>query len=184
MGTSIGAKKRWANATEEQRRTMGRRTADDPVEFFRRVNKNGPVMPHMSTPCWLWTGVTRGGYGRFRIKGKFFNAHVRAFEMEHGPLSPDEKVLHHCDNPTCVRHDHLFKGSQHDNVRDAMDKGRRRYRGLPGEDNAAAKLSDRAVAALRANPPARHEKANRAKELSVTHRTLNKILQRTRRRIR
>lgn len=134
-GTSTGAKKRWSQATEEKRRKMGRRTADDPQEFFRRVNRNGPVMPGMRTPCHVWVGASRGGYGRFRIKGKFYNAHVHSFEMKHGPLKTGEKVLHRCDNPPCVRDDHLFKGSQKDNVHDSVQKGRHKNPVMHGPDH-------------------------------------------------
>lgn len=136
-GTSLGAKKRWANATEAQKKLMGRRTADDPKEFARRVNRNGPVMPGMKTRCWIWTGVKRGGYGRYSIKGKLFNAHVRALEMATGPLLPGEKVLHRCDNPPCVRPGHLFRGTQADNVADSVSKGRHRNPVMFGPDNPA-----------------------------------------------
>lgn len=175
-GTSAGARRRWANATEEQKRAMGRRTADDPTEFYRRVNKLGPKMPHMKTRCWLWTGSTRGGYGRFRIKGKFFNAHVHAFEMAHGPLGRSKRVCHHCDNRACVRHDHLFRGTQHDNILDAVSKGRHKNPVLSGEHNPASRLTRKQVEELRRNPPARGEAERRAKALGISRGHLSRLL--------
>jgi hypothetical protein len=175
-GTSESARRRWANATEEQRRMMGRRTADDPEEFWRRVNKNGPRHPKLKTRCWLWTGGTRGGYGRFRIKGKFFSAHVRSLEMANGPLSHGKKALHHCDNPTCVRPEHLFEGTQHENILDSAKKGRHKNPVHRGESNPNAKVSEKDVTLLRSNPPSSAEKPIVARRLGITVHSLNRIL--------
>lgn len=61
-------------------------------------------------------------------------------------------MLHHCDNPPCVRPDHLFEGTHADNVADCIEKGRRR-RGKPnpvkGERHYNAKLTDKQVDILR-----------------------------------
>lgn len=48
----------------------------------------------------------------------------RVYKMRHGPLSPERMVLHKCDNPYCIADEHLFVGSQLDNMRDAAAKGR------------------------------------------------------------
>ena len=81
--------------------------------------------------CWLWTGAKTGvGYGSFRGKG----AHRVSWERHHGRAVPGRKmVLHRCDNRACVNPDHLFLGSQLDNVRDMMAKGRGRGRGSYAE---------------------------------------------------
>jgi HNH endonuclease len=76
--------------------------------------------------CWLWTGkITKDGYGQFTywdgVKVRTVLAHRFAF----GPVPDDVKVLHKCDNPPCCRDDHLFSGTQADNVRDCEQKGRR-----------------------------------------------------------
>lgn len=93
-------------------------TPKDIERFWAKVEK---------TPgCWLWTGRTSPeGYGRFSL-GKRGDglAHRIAFELVHGPLLPGIKVLHSCDTPPCVRDDHLFAGTQKDNVLDAVQKGR------------------------------------------------------------
>lgn len=78
--------------------------------------------------CWPWVGPWVGGkgfpYGHMRIKGKMFKAHRLMYEYFYG-VSPGElKVLHRCDNPKCVRPSHLFLGTQKDNVRDCIAKGR------------------------------------------------------------
>lgn len=98
--------------------------------FFSYVEKDGPVPPHCPDlgPCWLWTGATnQDGYGVFRVARSLVRAHRLAWRLAHGRSAPsDRKVLHHCDNPPCVRPSHLWVGSQQDNLRDASAKGRTR----------------------------------------------------------
>jgi len=72
--------------------------------------------------CREWQGSTNMyGYGRF---AKATLAHRWVFEHFNGPLLPEERVLHHCDNPPCLEPSHLFKGTQHDNILDMISKGR------------------------------------------------------------
>jgi hypothetical protein len=92
------------------------------------AGKPQPVAPRfwakvkVTEYCWLWTGALRNGYGRFGSP-PYRYAHRVAWELTNG--SPgDLKVLHKCDNPKCVRPDHLFLGTQRDNIRDRAQKGR------------------------------------------------------------
>lgn len=76
--------------------------------------------------CWVWTGKTgHNGYGELFIRNSKFRAHRLAYSMERGPVPVDHLVCHRCDNPLCVRPDHLFLGTNQDNIRDCMAKGRR-----------------------------------------------------------
>lgn len=71
--------------------------------------------------CWEWTGSkSRKGYGQFN-EGR---AHRVSWEMHNGPIPEGMFVCHHCDNPPCVRPDHLFIGDNAANMRDAFAKGR------------------------------------------------------------
>lgn len=95
------------------------------------AGKPQPVAPRFwskvqkTDGCWFWTGARRNGYGRFGGTKPYRYAHRVAWELTHGPLeSPAVKVCHHCDNTLCVRPDHLFIGSQADNVKDRAAKGR------------------------------------------------------------
>lgn len=83
--------------------------------------------------CWLWQGsVSPNGYGRLTVDGEVVGAHRFAFELTSGAAVPDGfYVCHRCDNPTCVRPDHLFLGTPKDNVDDMIAKGRQRLTGRP-----------------------------------------------------
>ena len=75
--------------------------------------------------CWLWTHKkTLGGYGRFSLNGKCYMAHRFAWALTCGPIPDELLVLHKCDNPPCVRLDHLFLGTHRDNVLDMLEKKR------------------------------------------------------------
>lgn len=78
--------------------------------------------------CWEWTGgTTQFGYGAFRKDGRIqVNAHRYAWELTYGPVPVGLYVLHRCDNPKCLRPDHLFLGTHLENMADARAKGRTR----------------------------------------------------------
>ena len=76
--------------------------------------------------CWLWCAGRFGpGYGSFYVPGSHrYLAHRAAWELTNGPIPPGVWVLHRCDNPSCVRPDHLWLGVHRDNMRDMVRKGR------------------------------------------------------------
>jgi hypothetical protein len=87
-----------------------------------------------SDGCWEWTGWrTPKGYGALSVGGKKVRAHRFAYELCVGPIPPTLIICHHCDNPACVRPDHLFCGTYADNNRDMLQKGR----GATGDRNGA-----------------------------------------------
>lgn len=100
------------------------------------------------TGCWLWQLSTRKKYGRFFRKGKMKSAHVEAYELWRGPVPEGMKVLHNCDTPPCCNPEHLFLGSQGQNVADMDAKGRRRV-GV-GSRARQAKLVEADIPIIRA----------------------------------
>lgn len=98
-----------------------------------------------SDGCWEWTGhrvgqVGRNNYGEMALPGQRHNgirAHRFSWELHYGPIPDGLWVLHRCDNPPCVRPDHLFLGTRADNLADMVAKGR----ATVGERSALAKLT-------------------------------------------
>ena len=94
----------------------------DPVAlFWAKVRKSDDP-----DGCWEWMGHTTRGYGRHWAHGKAVQAHRFSYELHYDPIPDGLEALHSCDNPRCCRPDHIFLGTQADNVHDAQNKGRRR----------------------------------------------------------
>lgn len=75
--------------------------------------------------CWEWQGSTSGrGYGCMVPQKKKVLAHRFSYQLHCGSIPPGVLVCHHCDNPKCVRPDHLFLGTINDNNQDKKNKGR------------------------------------------------------------
>jgi hypothetical protein len=102
--------------------------------------------------CWAWNGgrTAPGLYGVTAWEGRRTTAHRVAFELTHGRQPPPGWVVRHrCDNPQCVRPDHLEEGTVADNSRDAVERGRMPQKLTPDEVRAirASTGSTRAVGA-------------------------------------
>jgi hypothetical protein len=78
-----------------------------------------------TTGCWVWQKSTySGGYGAIGDDGKIKLAHRVAYESLVGPIPSGAHVLHTCDNRLCVNPAHLYTGTNAQNVKDAIDRGR------------------------------------------------------------
>lgn len=116
--------------------------------FWKKVQK--------TNDCWLWTAtkITSGlPYGMIGVNGTNKLAHRISYELTYGPIPEGMNVLHRCDNPSCVRPDHLFLGTQSDNARDMVAKGRKRggidTSNQSGEKNHCAKITAKIVKDIR-----------------------------------
>ena len=129
-------------------KTLPLLSADQIAIFWGNVEK--------TSSCWNWIGwVTRWGYGSWTRR--HWRVHRIAWMLEHGADPLEQLVLHRCDNKRCVRPDHLFLGTQADNIADKVSKGRQAKgrshgmygRGLKGEANGFACLTWDAVKDMR-----------------------------------
>lgn len=106
--------------------------------FYSRITKGE------GDKCWIWNRAIDGReYGVLVVKGNPRKAHRISWELNNGPVPEGMVVCHRCDNKRCVRPDHLFLGTQRDNILDCLNKGRRV---MPsGENNCASKLTGNQV---------------------------------------
>ena len=137
--------------------------------------------------CWLWRASrNRAGYGYF---GDWSHRRTRAahrvsWELAHGPIPPGLLVCHTCDNPPCVRPDHLFLGTHTDNLHDSMAKGRKygpaHTARLPrGTQHYKARFTDEDIRAIRdayGRPGVTFERL--ARQYGVTGTTIHYIIKR------
>jgi hypothetical protein len=94
--------------------------------------------------CWLWLGsLHTNGYG---LVGLHY-AHRLSWLIHRGPIPGRLHVLHRCDTRCCANPEHLFLGTQADNMRDMARKGRSRR----GERHVQARLTEAEVAEIRAS---------------------------------
>jgi predicted XRE-type DNA-binding protein len=108
--------------------------------------------------CWEWKAAKDwDGYGFFRVYINGQRRGARAHRVSHllsgGELSPDQLLLHTCDNPACVNPRHLTPGTCAENMRQKVDRGRMKPQ--HGEANPANKLTDdvvRQILAVLAKP--------------------------------
>lgn len=126
--------------------------------------------------CWYWRGhVDAIGYGRFQYKGEN-KAHRVSYLIFKGEIPNGMKVLHKCDNRQCVNPDHLFIGSQADNVADMIAKGRNKTNPLYGSANPMSKANDEIVQAIREEVAAGAKQIDMAKKYGLSAMTISRIV--------
>lgn len=98
-----------------ENRSPGPKPIPIEVRFWSKVIKKDG--------CWGWSGSkTTFGYGKIKNGEWFTNAHRISWQIHFGDIPKGQSILHKCDNPECTNPDHLFLGSQRDNMRDMLTK--------------------------------------------------------------
>lgn len=98
------------------------------------------------SPCMVWTGCkNKKGYGICFHRNRTMRVHRLAYSIVLGEIPDEMLVCHRCDNPSCVNVEHLFVGTNLDNLRDMVKKGR----STRGERNHSAKLTEKQVQEIR-----------------------------------
>jgi hypothetical protein len=133
------------------RKAIFHMTERDIVRFWSKVDVRGP------NECWPWKGAKhskekRAAYGSFRLNRVTVTAHqIAAFLSKGNPEPSTPCTLHTCDNPPCCNGNHLFYGTQLDNIKDATRKKRMPGSGR-GIQNTNAKLTAHQVREIRSSP--------------------------------
>ena len=96
--------------------------------YFEKVKKRMKKNIKIKGDCWEWIVLTKIGYGSTRFRSKPFLAHRMSWIVFKGYIPNRMCVLHKCDNRGCVNPDHLFLGSQKDNIEDMFSKGRKDHK--------------------------------------------------------
>lgn len=138
--------------------------------FFAKVEK--------TSSCWLWFGASdKHGYGRFltgsRADGtrKLTLSHRHSWEAVNGAIPDGLNVLHRCDVPACVNPDHLFLGSQKDNVDDMVAKSRHSH----GEANGRSILKEETVRQIKLSLKAGETNKSLSARHNVSHSLISMI---------
>jgi hypothetical protein len=119
------------------------RTTTRAEHFWSRVARTDDLFS-----CWEWQGpLSHSGYGQMNMgrRGSRMPAHRFSWELHYGPIPECLFCCHHCDNPICVRPDHLFLGTLQENLADMRAKGRE-ARGL---GHGMTKLTEAQVREIR-----------------------------------
>lgn len=119
-------------------------------------------MPHdPETGCWEWDRALNKGYGALGWRGRNYLVHRLAYQLyvaDPGGL----QVNHHCDNRACCNPEHLYAGTQKDNIDDML-----------GRERSKAKLSDAQVLEIRGRQGENQSQLGR--EFGVTQTTISRI---------
>lgn len=116
-------------------------------ELIRRFWAKVDMSPREASACWEWLGNTdtsRGGYGRFRFKGKRWRASRVAYAIGRPSLVGDRVIIHNCKNARCCRPSHLSLGDKSDLTQSNLRTGRHAV----GERVPNARLTTKDVLAI------------------------------------
>ena len=103
--------------------------------------------------CWNWLGaVDSAGYGTYHFTEARVRAHHISYVIHYGLIPTGSQINHKCDNPACINPNHLYAGTQAQNVQDMIDRSRLNpFRLISKEDQASIielRLTGRSIPSL------------------------------------
>lgn len=117
------------------------------INLLHRIYAN--TVENIQTGCLIWTKCKDlKGYGRINYQGTIYRTHRLVYLIHHNlELNTSKYVLHHCDNPSCVYLEHLYLGTQKDNMRDMVKRSR--HKPKKGINQPRAKLKNKDIRKIR-----------------------------------
>lgn len=147
-------------------------TASLESRFWQKVARVG------DSECWEWLAFRNpSGYGMIRNGSVMALAPRVAWVIANGPVPDGKHVLHTCDNRGCVNIEHLYVGTNRDNIQDKVRRGRASFPHPErrGEKHPMAKLSDAEAALIRETPKRHGSGVELARRFNVSVATISKI---------
>lgn len=130
--------------------------------------------PKSKNGCIRYLGaLSTTGYGVFMIDGKSYNSHRISYELFVGRIPKGQFVLHKCDNRQCIAPQHLFLGTQADNIKDMKNK-KRNSCGI-GEKHGHSKLTIIQVKEIKKLIQLGHKQTTIAKKFNISTQTIADI---------
>ena len=144
------------------------------MSAFERFHEKWISEPN--TGCWLWTAGRSGGkrYGVMAFNGKPQLAHRISFILHKGKFPENLYVCHKCDVGLCVNPDHLFLGTQKDNMNDCQKKGR--FPSVLGSKNPRARINEEQVLKIKELFAAGHSRSELSKKYNISKQSVNRLL--------
>lgn len=143
--------------------------------FWAKVDKR------TDEECWNWMGFkTKAGYGQLTVCQQLLYAHRFSWELKNGKVPEGRYLCHKCDNPSCVNPEHLYAGTQKDNMKDMSIRKRFSHPETTlahGARNGNAKLTEEEVRKIRNEyVPYKVTQRRLAEKFNISEATVKKII--------
>ncbi len=149
-------------------------TEKDILRFWSKVDIKS------EDECWEWLGCKdKNGYGQFGVDKKIYKSHRISWILANGQIPKDNSgygtmlICHTCDNTFCQNPNHLFLGTQKDNIDDKVNK----YRQVYGEKNGRHKLTEKEVLEIKQKYiPRIYTQKQLAEEYGISRQQIQRIV--------